>query len=98
MATRTDIVTGGAGFIGSHLVEALLADGARVVVIDDLSSGSAHNLQGEVDLEQVDITDAGALDEVIDAARPAAIYHLAAQASVTASVQDPARDAQVNVV
>jgi UDP-glucose 4-epimerase len=97
MSGKTIILTGGAGFIGSHLSESLLADGFRVVVIDDLSSGKAERVPAEVELEQTDISDRLALDAVIDAARPEAIYHLAAQSSVTASVSDPARDCLVNV-
>jgi UDP-glucose 4-epimerase len=93
----TAIVTGGAGFIGSHLVDALLSDGQRVVVVDDLSTGSEHRLAPEAELEVVDIVDGPSLRAVIDAAAPEAIYHLAAQASVTASVEDPARDCAVNV-
>jgi UDP-glucose 4-epimerase len=95
--SRTAIVTGGAGFIGSHLAESLLADDYRVVVIDDLSYGKAERVPPGADLEQLDISDAGALDAVIDAAQPEAIYHLAAQSSVTVSVNDPARDCRVNV-
>ncbi|MDP8908452.1 MAG: GDP-mannose 4,6-dehydratase [Chloroflexota bacterium] len=91
------VVTGGAGFIGSHLVDALLAEGRRVVVIDDLSSGDAARTAPEADLEVVDIADRAALDAVIDSARPSAIFHLAAQSSVTVSVKDPARDCAVNV-
>jgi len=93
----TVVVTGGAGFIGSHLVDALLADGKRVVVIDDLSSGEARRVASEASLEVVDIVDRTALDRVIDAAAPEAIFHVAAQSSVTVSVSDPGRDCAVNV-
>jgi UDP-glucose 4-epimerase len=95
--SRTAIVTGGAGFIGSHLTDALLAEGWRVVVIDDLSSGDAARVADQATLEVVDIVDAVATDAVIDAAAPDAIFHLGAQSSVTVSVQDPARDLAVNV-
>ena len=91
------LVTGGAGFVGSHLVDALLADAMEVVVIDDLSSGSAARLPDEADLETVDITDGRALDRIVDSSRPSGIFHLAAQSSVTISVKDPGRDCAVNV-
>ncbi|MBV9165387.1 MAG: GDP-mannose 4,6-dehydratase [Solirubrobacterales bacterium] len=91
------MVTGGAGFIGSHVVDALLADGNRVVVIDDLSTGDARRVAADASLEVLDITDQAALTVVLDRASPNAIYHLAAQASVTVSVTDPARDCDVNV-
>jgi UDP-glucose 4-epimerase len=97
VSRRTAVVTGGAGFIGSHLSEALLADGFQVVVVDDLSSGKLERVPASAELEQIDISDAGALAAVIDAAAPEAIYHLAAQSSVTVSVTDPARDCRVNV-
>jgi UDP-glucose 4-epimerase len=91
------VVTGGAGFIGSHLVDALIAEGKRVVVADDLSAGDAWRVHDEAALEPVDITDKAALEALIDRSEPQAIYHLAAQASVTMSVSDPERDCQVNV-
>ena len=90
-------MTGGAGFIGSHLVDALLDEGREVVVIDDLTSGDARRLGTEARFEQVDITDRAALDRVVDEARPDAVFHLGAQSSVTVSVTDPQRDCAVNV-
>lgn len=93
----TVVVTGGAGFIGSHVVDALVASGKRVVTIDDLSSGDPRRVNAAADLEPVDIADQAALDGVIDRAAPEAIYHLAAQSSVTVSVKDPHRDCEVNV-
>jgi UDP-glucose 4-epimerase len=95
--SATAVVTGGAGFIGSHLVDALLATGSEVVVVDDLSSGRAERVAAAASLEVADISDRQALDRVIDAARPQTIFHLGAQASVTASVEDPRRDCEVNV-
>ena len=92
------VVTGGAGFIGSHLVDALLAEGREVTVVDDLSSGRQERVNANADLEVLDISDAAALDPVIDAAQPAAIYHIGAQSSVTVSVTDPRRDLEVNVL
>jgi UDP-glucose 4-epimerase len=96
--TSTALVTGGAGFIGSHVADAVLATGQRVVVVDDLSTGSPENLPDQAELEIVDVSDADALDRAIDAARPSVVYHLAAQASVTRSVAEPQRDCQVNVL
>jgi UDP-glucose 4-epimerase len=92
------IVTGGAGFIGSHLVDALLAAGDEVTVIDDLSSGRASKVPAGARLCELDIVDRAALDRVFEEVQPKAVYHLAAQASVTASVADPGRDCAVNVL
>jgi UDP-glucose 4-epimerase len=91
------VVTGGAGFIGSHLVDAILARGTEVTVIDDLSSGAAHRIAANADFRRIDIVDQASLDAVIDEVRPEAIFHLAAQSSVTVSVANPARDCAVNV-
>jgi UDP-glucose 4-epimerase len=95
--TGNAIVTGGAGFIGSHLVDALLGEGKQVTVIDDLSSGRKQRVAPEATLLTIDVVDR---EDVLDAftkAKPEAVFHLAAQASVTASVKDPLRDLQVNV-
>jgi UDP-glucose 4-epimerase len=90
-------VTGGAGFIGSHVVDALLADGYRVTVVDDLSTGDRARVAPEAELRELDIVDRPVLQAVIAEVEPSAIFHLAAQASVVASVEDPLRDCQVNV-
>jgi UDP-glucose 4-epimerase len=86
------IVTGGAGFIGSHLVDALVERGDEVVVVDDLSSGRRENVNPGARLEQRDIR-AG-----FDALGADAVFHLAAQADVQTSMLRPAHDAEVNVV
>jgi UDP-glucose 4-epimerase len=91
------VVTGGAGFIGSHVVDALVQSGKRVLVVDDLSSGDPRRVNEQADLETVDITDETALGPLLERASPRAIYHLAAQSSVTVSVADPQRDCEVNV-
>ena len=86
------IVTGGAGFIGSHVVDALLARDYAVTVVDDLSSGERRRVASAADLKELDIVDVEPLRALVDAVRPQVIFHLAAQASVVASVEDPARD------
>jgi UDP-glucose 4-epimerase len=91
------IVTGGAGFIGSHLVDALLSDGYAVTVIDDLSAGDPGRVAEQADLRELDVVDLPALQTVVQEVSPSAIFHLAAQASVVASVEDPGRDCEVNV-
>src|ERR1700678_3185427 len=97
------LVTGGGGFIGSTLVDRLLAEGHAVDVVDDLSSGSLANLAaarasgGEMTFHQLDIREPELLELTLRR-RPEVIYHLAAQTSVTASVADPLRDADVNVL
>jgi UDP-glucose 4-epimerase len=95
------LVTGGAGFIGSNLVDALLARGDEVTVVDDLSTGRRVNLDGALtagaELAELDIRDAAALSELASARRPQAVFHLAAQIDVRRSVEDPAFDAAVNV-
>jgi UDP-glucose 4-epimerase len=92
------IVTGGAGFIGSHVVDALVARGDDVLVVDDLSTGRAERVNPSARFVEADIRDAAAVDTAFDEARPEACLHLAAQADVRVSVDDPGRDCEVNVV
>jgi len=91
------IVTGGAGFIGSHVAEALVARGDEVIVVDDLSSGKRANVPEGARLAELDIRD-GALGDLFAEVRPEVCFHLAAQASVTVSVDRPDHDADVNVL
>jgi UDP-glucose 4-epimerase len=95
------LVTGGAGFIGSNLVDALAERGDEVTVVDDLSTGKAENLEAArgrgVELAELDIRDAKAVAEIVERVAPEAIFHLAAQIDVRRSVEDPAHDARVNV-
>jgi UDP-glucose 4-epimerase len=95
------LVTGGAGFIGSNLVDALLARGDEVVVVDDLSTGRRVNLEGALaagaELAEIDIRDAAALTALATEKRPETVFHLAAQIDVRKSVEDPAFDAAINV-
>jgi UDP-glucose 4-epimerase len=95
------LVTGGAGFIGSNLVDALLARGDEVTVVDDLSTGRRQNLDGALAagarLVEQDIRDAAATIGLVQDAGPEAIFHLAAQIDVRKSIADPAFDASINV-
>ena len=91
------VVTGGAGFIGSHVVEALLARGDDVTVVDDLSNGKRENVPDGARLVVADIRDGG-LGPVFEKARPEVVFHLAAQVDVRVSVERPAHDASVNVI
>ena len=88
-------MTGGAGFIGSNLIDALLARGDEAHALDDLSKGSRENVASAAELHVADIREP---DEVFDAVRPEAVFHLAAQADVRVSVEQPALDADVNIL
>jgi UDP-glucose 4-epimerase len=91
------LVTGGAGFVGSHLVDALVGRGDAVIVVDDLSTGERRNVPAAADLRVVDIADAKALSNAFEGERLDAVVHAAAEASVVRSVADPAHSERVNV-
>jgi UDP-glucose 4-epimerase len=91
------LVTGGAGFIGSHLADRLLKDGHEVVILDDLSTGHVEHLHPDARFYQMDVHSPW-LDELFKIERPEAVLHQAAQASVRRSVEDPVFDGSVNVL
>ncbi len=92
------LVTGGAGFIGSHIVDRLLAQGHEPAVLDDLSSGMPENVPAGVPLYRVDIRDRQGVREAFAAAKPQRVCHQAAQLSVSRSVREPSLDAEINVI
>jgi UDP-glucose 4-epimerase len=95
------IVTGGAGFIGSNLVDGLLARGDEVTVLDDISTGKRENLDAALaagaELVALDVRDARAVLDAAERVRPETVFHLAAQIDVRRSAADPALDARINV-
>ena len=92
------LVTGGAGFIGSHVVDKLLEAGHDVVVIDNLSTGKRENVDSRAKFYQVDINEPDVLRWVFDEERPDVVNHHAAQVSVIASMKEPIEDAIVNIL
>lgn len=92
------LITGGAGFIGSHVAEACVAAGHEVLVVDDLSSGREENVPAGAKLVRIDIRDVESLEDVVSAFAPDAVSHQAAQVSVSASTREPRRDAEINVI
>lgn len=91
------IVTGGAGFIGSHVVDKFINGGSEVLVIDDLSTGKNENINKKAKLEKIDIRDKKVID-VIKNFSPNILVHCAAQASVPVSVKEPQKDAEINII
>ena len=91
------LVTGGAGFIGSHLVDLLVTEGHQVTVIDDLSHGKRSNLTSEHTFLEADVLEVD-FEEIFAEHQPEVVFHLAAQIDVRASVEDPVQDAQTNIL
>lgn len=92
------MVTGGAGFIGSHIADALVRAGHELLVLDDLSNGKRENVPAAARFSQTDIRDAGAVERVFAEFIPEVVCHQAAQTSVSVSAREPARDAMVNII
>ena len=97
MSPQRALVTGGSGFIGSHLVDRLIRDGFEVAVVDNLITGDKDNLNSRASFHQLDICDPD-LKKALEAEPPDIVFHTAAQASVTKSVADPKTDATINVL
>ena len=94
---QTALVTGGAGFIGSHIVDALVSKRIKVYVVDDLSSGQTANVNPNAHFTKLSVNAPG-FAEYLRKVKPDVIFHLAAQINVRVSVEDPIRDAQVNIM
>ncbi len=92
------LVTGGAGFIGSHLVDALVERGDSVLVLDDLSTGKRENLNPGATFVEGDVREAADVNAAFAEAEPQVCFHLAAQADVRRSVEDPVRDSEINTI
>lgn len=91
------LVTGGAGFIGSHLVDSLIRDGHDVLVVDNLSTGKKEYVNKQAKLEVLDVVDKK-LADIVASFSPQIIYHLAAQKNVRVSLENPVLDARVNIL
>jgi UDP-glucose 4-epimerase len=92
------LVTGGAGFIGSHVADAALSAGHEVLIIDDLSSGRRENVPSSARFVELDIRDGDKLARTLGEFKPEVISHQAAQTSVAVSAREPVRDAEINVL
>jgi UDP-glucose 4-epimerase len=92
------LVTGGAGFIGSHVVDAYVAAGHEVAVLDNFSTGNEANLNPAAEVHRVDLRDQTAVERAVASFRPEIVNHHAAQSEVPKSVADPGLDAHINIV
>lgn len=92
------LVTGGAGFIGSHIVDALIEKGFDVIVIDNLSTGNKENLNSKVKFYELNIKNKREIEEIFKKEKPDYVFHLAAQINVRESIRNPVKDALVNII
>ena len=90
------IITGGAGFIGSHIVDACIHSGHAIEIIDDLSTGSSENVPRDIPIHRIDIRDTNAVTEIFKTFQPDTVCHQAAQLSVSRSIREPLLDADIN--
>lgn len=91
------LVTGGAGFIGSHLVDRLIEEGHRVVVVDNLSTGKRENLNPKANFYKIDIC-SRKISDIFEKEKPEVVFHYAAQINVRKSVENPIKDAKINIL
>src|SRR3990167_3897059 len=91
------LVTGGAGFIGSHIVDQLVEEGYKVIIADDLSKGKLENVNARADFEKIDIT-SEKFKNLVKKFKPDVIFHFAAQSSVTKSIKSPKKDIAINLL
>ncbi len=92
------LVTGGAGFIGSHVADLLIDKGHEVIVVDDLSSGFIENINSRAVFYNIDLSDLDSVKQVFEKDKPDVVYHLAAQIDVRRSVENPVEDAEINIL
>ncbi|MBN1857940.1 NAD-dependent epimerase/dehydratase family protein [Candidatus Bipolaricaulota bacterium] len=92
------VITGGAGFIGSHLADACLAEGHDVLIVDDLSHGKREHIPDAARFERVDVRDQGGVRRIFASFRPQIVSHQAAQADLRVSLEDPRADAEINLL
>jgi len=92
------LITGGAGFIASHLADRLVEAGNSVVIVDNLSTGNPKNINQKAKFYETDIVDKASLENIFSVERPDIVFHFAAQINVRKSVEDPADDAKVNIL
>jgi UDP-glucose 4-epimerase len=92
------LVTGGAGFIGSHIVDELIENGYDVTIVDDLSSGKLENINKKADFYICDVSSKTILQDVFEETSPDCVIHHAAQATVVKSMNNPVFDAQINII
>lgn len=92
------LITGGAGFIGSHTVDLLISQGHKIVIIDNLSTGLSENVNPRANFYNQDLSNHEKIKEIIEKEQPEVIYHFAAQIDIRKSVEDPVKDAKLNIV